>query len=188
MQKKRLIDDKTAFILAASVVAVYALATVALYASGFVNYDIKGLYSRNDLDKARKDLAMAETHKSDVYDRLLIDNNFADVLYMDTRHSKLLEQYMNLTDKMRDANNNDKNLWTEYYELGEAMALREDSLMRQYIETHPDMIKASKLEKQARSHFDKVMKDCATRDSLKQVPLVKRIKSNWQKFCADRQR
>ncbi len=184
-----LITKKDLLYITGGTVAVYAIATLALLASMIARYDTMGLYNHKDLESAKHALQDAQEHQSVVYTELNDFSYGATNLYTDKEYLEMLNQAITLDSKIK---NGDKYSPEQYYEicnqrdkLHDAMALREDSLRRQYVNNHPDMIRADRCAQHAQIHFDNVKHDCNKLDSIIRVPKIQRIKSNWNKLCMD---
>lgn len=191
MKQNNLTNKKILATVTGGVAAAYVLATVALTAYKIIEYDTKDLYSYNSLQRAEKKLEQAQEHLSNTFERLTDDSFIYQQLYADARYSQLFNEYIELDKKLSNANTYTdalyQKMWNRRDELLELMALHEDSLRTHYTKNHPEMVHANKMVRRAQCHLDKVQKHCAVRDSIKQIPMTQRIKSNWDRFCKDRQ-
>ena len=186
MKKINTMDKKTLATVAGGIVGTYALATVVLFAINIAQYDTKNLYSYSDLERAQEELEDAQTFQSFTAGRLTDSYYINNKLHSDPQYIELLDQFhkinIELDNPYKYTIEQHQALWTKHEEILEKMALFEDSLFTHCVNKHPDMIMADTRLKNAEKHFNNVQKDCAARDSIKQISFAKRLKSNWNKY------
>ncbi|MBR2412407.1 MAG: hypothetical protein IKB10_01960 [Alphaproteobacteria bacterium] len=186
MTNKPTFNKKNLLYLAGGIVATYAISTIALFIFHLVNYDKMDCYNNASLKRAKESAlrAMDEYNSTqtkleqDSYDELYQD---ATYLNMHTKAEILKRQLQKCDPKSLHY----ANLFGELHQLYDDIALREDSLRRTYINNHPAMRIAGRQLKHAETHLARVYDSCKKLDSIKQVPTTERIKSNWNRLCAD---
>ena len=186
MKKINTMDKKTLATVAGGIVGTYALATVVLFAINIAQYDTKNLYSYSDLERAQTELEDAQTFQTHTVERLTNSYYINNQLHSDPQYIELLDQFhkinIELDNPYKYTIEQHQALWTKREEILEKMALFEDSLFTHCVNKHPDMIMADTRLKNAKQLFNKAKKDCAVRDSIKQISFAKRLKSNWNKY------
>ena len=186
MKNNKLIDNKTLLRTCGFILGTYAIATIAIAANKIINYDKQDFYSEASLARAEKAAEHAINQYNLIYTELEQDSYKAickseDYLNLYSKASELKQQIRRCDPKgARHAI-----LREQLCQVYDKMALMEDSLCRAYINSHPDMRAADRQLKHAKIHLERVHKDCKSLDSIKQVPTTQRIKSNWNKICAD---
>lgn len=186
MKNNKLIDNKILLRTCGFIWGTYAIATIAIAANKIINYDKQEFYSEASLARAEKAAEQATNQYNLIYTELEQDSYKAickseDYLNLHSRATELKRQIRKCDSKSAQHAVLSDQLCQVYDE----MALMEDSLRRAYINNHPYMRAADKQLKHAEIHLERVRKDCKSLDSIKQVPTTQRIKSNWNKICAD---
>jgi len=186
MTHKPTLNKKTLLYIAGGIATTYAISAMALFMFHLVNYDTQDCYTNASLNRAKESALRAIeeyniTHtklEQDSYSALCQD---AEYLNMHTKAATLKRQLQKCDSKSLHY----ANLCGQLHQIYDDIALREDSLRRTYINNHPSMRIAVRQLKHAETHLARVYDSCKKLDSIKQVPTTERIKSNWNRLCAD---
>lgn len=187
MKNEPVINKKLLATVCASIVGAYAVATIALATSVLMNYDTYDYYSKHTLERVTRDLHNAKQMHDCVYEK--IAQQSYDTLHKDVKYQNMIKEADRIAGQLSCSSYDDKSAYSrlvkEYEDITDKIALREDMLRREYINKHPEIIRANARLNGLEKYHTSVAKECAVRDSIEQMPRIQRIKSNWRKIKTD---